>query len=135
MDKTGKFDLEKYPIHLGLNAKATVQDEFTGAVDWYERYGAQNAADGAEGRLVSLHSFSSPWGTWEMHPEGEELVVCISGKMTLIQEIDGKHQRVELLPGEAIVNPRGVWHTADVDDKASALFITAGMGTQVRPRN
>jgi hypothetical protein len=27
-----------------------------------------------------------------------------------------------------------VWHTADVVGTATALFITAGMGTQNRPR-
>ncbi len=41
---------------------------------------------------------------------------------------------VTLESGQAIVNPAGVWHTADVDGCATALFITAGVGTQVRPR-
>ena len=37
-------------------------------------------------------------------------------------------------PGEAVINPRGVWHTADVEDPATVLFITAGAGTENRPR-
>jgi hypothetical protein len=36
--------------------------------------------------------------------------------------------------GQAIVNPPGVWHTADVDGRATALFVTAGLGTEVRMR-
>ncbi len=32
------------------------------------------------------------------------------------------------------INPPGVWHTADIADHAQGLFITAGMGTQNRPR-
>ena len=36
--------------------------------------------------------------------------------------------------GQAIVNPPGVWHTADVDGEATALFVTAGLGTEIRPR-
>ena len=130
-----KFDLAKYPVHLGLGAKVIGQEEFTGAMDWYERYGARTTADGVEGRLVSLHSFSSPWESWEMHPSGDELVVCVAGQITLIQEIDGASRRAVLQPGEAIVNPPGVWHTADVEEEATALFITAGLGTQVRPRS
>jgi quercetin dioxygenase-like cupin family protein len=130
-----KFPLAKYPVHLGLGAKVMVQDEFTGAMDWYESYGARNAADGAEGRLVSVHSFTEPWDSWEMHPQGEELVVCVSGHIALIQEIDGAERRVTLDEGEAVINPRGVWHTADVDESATALFVTAGTGTEVRPRN
>lgn len=135
MSEPQKFILSQYPCHLGLGAKASMQDEFTGGVDWYEGYGKRTEKDGAEGRLVSLYHFSEPWTTWEMHPEGEEIVVCISGRMTLIQEIDGKPHRVELTPGEAIINPRGVWHTADVEGTAGALFITAGLGTQMRPRD
>jgi hypothetical protein len=36
--------------------------------------------------------------------------------------------------GEAIVNPRNVWHTADIDEACGTLFITPGLGTEHRPR-
>ena len=36
--------------------------------------------------------------------------------------------------GEAVINPPGVWHSADVDDEATVLIITAGIGTKNRPR-
>ena len=36
--------------------------------------------------------------------------------------------------GEGVVNSAGVWHTADVAGPATALFITAGLGTELRPR-
>ena len=109
-------------------------DEFDGTPGWYERYGDAFVADGAEGRLVTLHTFSEPWSTWEVHPNGHELVVCTDGRITLHQEVDGRDETVVLESGQAIVNPPGVWHTADVDAPATALFITAGTGTQVRPR-
>jgi hypothetical protein len=41
---------------------------------------------------------------------------------------------VTIVPGEYAINLPGVWHTADVDGEVTALFITAGMGTQHRPR-
>jgi len=128
------FDLSRFPVHLGLGATVLRQPEHTGTMDWYEGYGARSAADGADGRLVSLHTFSRPWDTWEMHPEGEELVVCVAGRIVLHQEIEGRVVTVALEPYQAVVNPRGVWHTADVTAEAAALFITAGLGTQVRPR-
>lgn len=31
-------------------------------------------------------------------------------------------------------NDAGVWHTADVQEHGTALFVTAGIGTQIRPR-
>jgi quercetin dioxygenase-like cupin family protein len=81
-----------------------------------------------------MFSFDSSWDTWEMHPEGDELVLCTEGSIVLHQEIDGVDTAVELQAGQAIVNPPGTWHTADVDAPCSAVFITAGRGTQVRPR-
>jgi hypothetical protein len=43
-------------------------------------------------------------------------------------------ESVMLRAGEYAINPRGVWHTAGVASHATALFITAGMGTEHRPR-
>jgi mannose-6-phosphate isomerase-like protein (cupin superfamily) len=101
---------------------------------WYDRYVERNAADGVEGRLVSLYTFDTPWEMWEMHPNGEELVVCTAGRITLHQEVDGETRTVTLEAGDAVVNPPGAWHTADVDGSATALFVTPGLGTTHRPR-
>ncbi|MEZ5743545.1 MAG: cupin domain-containing protein [Sphingomonadaceae bacterium] len=130
-----KYDLATFPLHLGLGAKAVPQPEFTGQMDWYMAYAERHAADDAEGRLVALHSFTSDWPTWEMHPEGEEVVICLSGEMTLTQELaDGSHASVTLSAGEYAVNPAGIWHTADIAGAATAIFITPGKGTQNRDR-
>ncbi|KIG16637.1 hypothetical protein DB30_04256 [Enhygromyxa salina] len=124
------LDLSKTPVHLGLGATVLPQPPHDGSMEWYQRYGAAHADDGAEGRLVAVHSFDADWATWEVHPNGEELVYIISGKMTLIQDIDGEHREVQMAAGEAAINPRGVWHTAKVVEPVTALFITAGEGTR-----
>lgn len=128
------FTLATHPVHLGLGARVVRLPAFDGTMAWYERYGASVGADGREGRLVTIHSFREPWPTWEVHPHGEELVVCLRGRMTLHQEVGNEVRTVVLAEGEAIVNPPGVWHTADVDAEATALFVTAGLGTEQRPR-
>ena len=70
-----------------------------------------------------------------MHPAGDEVVVCLSGSMTLTQEFpDGQTKQVMLGAGEYAINPPGVWHTADIAGEALGLFITAGAGTEHRPR-
>lgn len=125
--------LSHYPVHLGLGASAVVEPAFSG-MQWYEDYSARHADDGREGRLVSMHAFDSPWDSWEMHPEGSELVVCTDGDMTLVQEVEGQEVRTRLRAGEYAINDAGVWHTADVQEHATALFVTAGMGTQIRAR-
>jgi quercetin dioxygenase-like cupin family protein len=61
-------------------------------------------------------------------------VLCTAGALTLVQEIDGKAVRTLLKPGEYAINAPGVWHTADADGEATAVFITAGLGTQHRKR-
>ena len=125
--------LYRFPVHLGLGAQVEAQPEFSG-MPWYADYAARHAADGVEGRLVSLYDFAESWTSWEMHPAGAELVVCLAGEIALIQELDGAEARTTLRAGEYAVNPAGVWHTADVTAKATALFITAGAGTEHRPR-
>lgn len=128
-------ELEKFPIHLGLNATAVSQPEFTGSMDWYMAYGERHASDGAEGRLVALHHFSQSWPSWEMHPAGAEIVVCTDGEMTLHQELpDGTVKRITLTAGQYAINEPGVWHTADILESATALFITPGLGTEHRER-
>ncbi len=122
------------PVHLGLGATAVSQSVMTG-MEWYAAYSERHASDGAEGRLVSLHSFSESWDSWEMHPSGDEVVVCISDTITLHQEFaDGSKASITLAPNEYAINPPGAWHTADVEGQATALFITAGLGTQHRAR-
>lgn len=131
---TRPVSLERFPLHLGLGARAVPQPEFTG-MEWYAAYAQRSAADGAEGRLVSLYTFSESWTSWERHPAGDEAVICVAGELTLIQELaDGTQHKLVLRPGEYAINPRGVWHTADIAGKASALFITAGLGTEHRDR-
>ena len=128
-------NISVHPIHLGLGATAEIEPEFTGGMEWYGGYAARHAADGAEGRLVTMHAFTEPWDVWEMHPVGAEVVLCTDGDITLLQEhADGSTASVALAAGEYAVNPPGTWHTADVATTATALFITAGEGTEHRPR-
>ncbi len=131
----GPFDLSRAPAHLGLGATVVAQPPFTGDMDWYAAYGARTQSDGIEGRLVSMHTFTEPWDTWEMHPNGDELVLCVDGHIVLHQEHDGSRvTQTALRRGEAVVNRPGVWHTADVTAPATAVFITAGVGTELRAR-
>lgn len=121
-------------IHLGLGATAVPQPPFDGMA-WYEAYGERHAADGTEGRLVSMYTFTEGWDSWEMHPLGSEVVICTAGAMVLTQEFpDGRIETTTLSAGDYAINAPGVWHIADVAESATAVFITAGEGTEHRPR-
>jgi quercetin dioxygenase-like cupin family protein len=131
----GPIDITRHPIHLGLGSTAEVEPEFTGDMSWYGGYGERHAGDGAEGRLVTMHTFTEPWDSWEVHPVGSEVVLCIDGQITLHQErADGTTATVALDAGQYAVNEPGTWHTADGEGPATALVITAGAGTEHRSR-
>lgn len=126
--------LSQHPIHLGLGATAEVEPPFTGEAEWYMGYEQRHSDDGPEGRLVTMYTFSESWDVWEMHPQGSEVVLCTAGSIELVQEIDGVEVATTVTAGEYAVNLPGTWHTANVEDSATALFITAGLGTEHRPR-
>jgi predicted enzyme related to lactoylglutathione lyase/mannose-6-phosphate isomerase-like protein (cupin superfamily) len=86
------------------------------------------------GRLVALFDYASDWRTWEMHPDGEELVILVSGRATFVLETpDGERELVLERAGQMVIVPRGTWHTARTDEPVRMLFVTAGKGTEHRP--
>ena len=50
------------------------------------------------------------------------------------EHADGATGTVTLGAGQYAINPPGTWHTADVDADATVVFVTAGEGTEHRPR-
>ena len=133
-DRTRAIDLAACPIHLGAGSRAMPVEGFAWDPEVLAAYGAAVAGDGPEGRMVMIFDATGPWTSWERHPAGDEVVICLSGRMTVIREIDGRDDPVELGPGEAMINPRGVWHTADVQEPGRFMTITPGAGTEHRAR-
>jgi mannose-6-phosphate isomerase-like protein (cupin superfamily) len=83
--------------------------------------------------LVTMNSFDATWTSWEMHPNGDELVCLISGRVSMVLDIDGRETIAELeAPGDYVLVPRGTWHTARTRDKCAMFFVTPGEGTQHR---
>ena len=121
-------------IHLGLGARATPIRDFSWRPEHLQSYVERFASDGDEGRMVGMSHQTESWPTWERHPAGEEIVLLLSGRADLLQQIDGEERRVPLRPGQAVVNPVGVWHTADVHEPGDILFVTPGRGTEHKPR-
>ncbi len=122
----GAFDLGDFFLALTDGAAAepvAVDDDF-----WSE-----GVAKLPAGRLVSTFRTDGNWTNWERHPQGDEVIVQLSGAQELILETDPP-RRVRLTKGQFAVVPSGVWHTADVVEPGEALFITRGEGTEHKPR-
>lgn len=87
----------------------------------------------SDGRMLSGYEMSADWDHWENHPAGDEILILVSGEMTvLLEESDGVRE-VRLGPGSTCVVPRGVWHTAKVSMPSQLIAITPGKGTEHRP--
>jgi mannose-6-phosphate isomerase-like protein (cupin superfamily) len=128
-------DLTDTPLHLGAGGSAAVVAGFGWEPEVLKAYSEATAADGPDGRLVMLYDDGpGSWSTWECHPAGDEVVICLSGRMTMIQEAGGTDRHIELTAGQAMINPAGVWHTADIHEPVRFLAITPGAGTDHRPR-
>ncbi len=135
---TGPFDLARAPIHLGSIAgaetSAVVLENFGFDGPSFEHYIETHTREGAPGRLVMIESTPGDWGAWECHHDGDEIVIVLEGRGSLLQEIDGETRRTPFEPGSTFVNPAGVWHTADVTEPMRAIYITPCRGTEHRPR-
>lgn len=86
------------------------------------------------GRLVSVFESASDWTAWEMHPEGDEFILVLSGRLILRLEEAGERWSEDVRAGQFVIVPRGVWHTADAPEPSRSLFVTAGANTQHRAR-
>lgn len=136
--ETGPFDLSKSPIHLGSRVGADNPAVplhgfgFNGPA--FSEYMAKHCSPGAPGRLVMIEASPTDWPAWECHTQGDELVIVLEGEADFIQEIDGTQRRFAVSAGSAVINPAGVWHTANVTKPLRAIYITPCPGTEHRPR-
>ncbi len=69
----------------------------------------------------------------ELHPDGDELLFLVSGKVTVVLEDADPPRELELGPGQAVVVPRGVWHRVVLKEPSQILHITPGPGGDHRP--
>jgi quercetin dioxygenase-like cupin family protein len=129
------IDITAVPVHLGPGGTARPIEGFDWSDEFLAGYERDTRADGADGRMVMMFHMQGAWSHWERHPAGEEVVIACTGEHRFVQELDGTEQEVVLRPGHAIINPPGVWHTADSgDDGGWIVAITPGLGTEHRPR-
>ena len=126
MPKPGPHDLEQQRVLLATSGDMEIRKVtptfFQELVRDHEEQGSS---------LISTFSFDAPWGVWEMHPRGDEFVFLLSGDTDFILH-DGSRETGRLRinrPGDYLLVPRSVWHTAQPHAPTSLLFVTPGDGT------
>jgi len=70
----------------------------------------------------------------EMHPDGDELLYLVSGKVTVRLELPEGAQTVDLSGGDAMVIPQGVWHLVNLIEPGQLIHITPGPSGDYRPQ-
>jgi quercetin dioxygenase-like cupin family protein len=82
---------------------------------------------------VAAMTENAPHGG-EMHPDGDEVLYLISGEVLVTLETE-PIQRVQMLPGNGLIVPRGIWHTVDIVEPSQIVYGTPGPNNQFRPRS
>ncbi|MGI5451224.1 cupin [Streptomyces sp. CA-243310] len=74
---------------------------------------------------------------WEVHPEAEEAVCCLTGGVRLYFRPDrpgGAEDMVQLQAGTAVIVPRGRWHRLELEAPSDLMSITLRNGTRLEKR-
>ncbi|MFZ4238257.1 cupin domain-containing protein [Streptomyces murinus] len=70
---------------------------------------------------------------WEMHPEADEAVCCLTGAVRLHfrpTEPGGAEETVRLRAGSAVIVPRGRWHRVRLHAPSDLMSLTLRQGTR-----
>lgn len=68
----------------------------------------------------------------EMHPDGDEIIYVIAGKIEVRLELENS-STLEVVAGSGVVIPKGVWHKIEVVEPASLVTLTPGPNFECRP--
>ena len=61
---------------------------------------------------------------WERHPAGDEIVMSLEGRTTLVLLVNGEQHRIDLGAGELVVVPRSHWHRFESSVHLKVLAVT-----------
>ncbi|MGI5171332.1 cupin [Spirillospora sp. CA-253888] len=69
-------------------------------------------------------------GDWQVHPEAEEVVSCLIGKIRLLlrPERPGREEQITLTAGTAAIVPRGRWHRIALVTPSTIMAVTLPRG-------
>ena len=82
----------------------------------------------ADGRILAVHTVTTPqdvhYPIWEMHPEGDELLVLLSGLLSVEYRRNDETRTAPLPPLSAFIVPAGIRHRLIVEAPSTLMAIT-----------
>lgn len=67
----------------------------------------------------------------EMHPDGDELLYLISGRVRVTLETDPV-EILDIAPGDGLIVPKGIWHRVDILEPSQIVYVTPDPNNQFR---
>lgn len=71
---------------------------------------------------------------WECHPEGDETLCVLEGRLLVVIEQEDDTRQVVIEKGQTFIVPRACWHRLQVLEPGRLLFFTPAAATELRPR-
>jgi len=86
-----------------------------------------------DGLVLTLHEVNTQrdvhYPAWEMHPEGDELLILSSGSLAVEFRKEGIERTASLPSRSAFIVPAGLWHRLIVSEPSVLIAITPGHNT------
>jgi len=121
MSKTERFDADTQAVAIDRNLLASI---FAARAD------PAIPVDGYTFGVATMSENSPHDG--EMHPDGDEVLYLIDGKIRVTVETEPM-QILDMLPGDGAVVPKGTWHKVDILEPSRIVYLTPGPGSEYRP--
>ncbi|MCU1264080.1 MAG: cupin protein [Acidobacteria bacterium] len=121
MSKITPVDVSRYSFNIqrDLSVSATLR-----------KPGPPERIDGLTIGILNL-VHDAPHGG-EVHPDGDEILYVISGKLRVTGESD-PDAAIELGPGESCIIRKGEWHRVNVLEPTQMVHVTPGPSGDYRP--
>jgi len=114
-----------------LSANNVGLDRALHASTWSYESGPPPTIDGVTVGVARMSQ--SPLHGGERHPDGDEVIYLVSGRVEiLLEEVSGERS-VPVEPGQAFVIPQGVWHRVLIHEPSEVVYVTPGPNSEHRP--
>jgi quercetin dioxygenase-like cupin family protein len=121
MTKIVPIDVRRFLFDLHRDLSVTTREN---------KPGPPQRIDGVTIGFVSV-TRDAPHGG-ELHPDGDEILYVVSGKLRVIGESD-PNAAIDLGPGDACIVRKNEWHRITMLEPAQLIHITPGPRGDYRP--
>jgi mannose-6-phosphate isomerase-like protein (cupin superfamily) len=121
------IDLFAFPLHLSRGGSIHAEKRTADCDQDGWQLTALHAKTGAD-----VHA-----DHWEVHPEAEEIISCLVGKIRLYlrpERPGQQEEEIRLTAGTAAIVPRGRWHRIELDIPSTIMAVTLPRGSRLERR-